>query len=434
MSVPEEGRIYKDKEKIIPIHTDDIALFNETPTNIAVDRISWVKQGPAYRNEEGNNFIHFHLTGEGNQYTNLSKTTLNVKIQIVNEDGSFFVQETGKRTAVPVDNILHSLWDHVDVKLNNKVVSFSTNNYMYKSLFENLLFFNKNARDFQTHSFGFFGESGNFAQTNPTASPFNSGMFARYQLFKGQQFIHEEIDPQTNQFLLDEDTRQPILHDPTVVEFEGPLLADILGVNKVILNAVDIDIFLQPSSDAFRLVTFPQGTKAKIKIVDIYLNVCKIDVDPAARLGINKGLEMGKDALYPFRQGDVIIKRVTAGSYGATLDNLFQGYVPSKVLVGFVDSSAYSGNFNMNPFHFQHFNVSKIGFFVDNIPTPTQPLEVNIKNGAYLEGYLSLFRVSGKLNDDIDFGIDRTAYRQGYNLFGFNVDPTTCEDMSYKEK
>ena len=44
-----------------------------------------------------------------------------------------------KESGLPVDNILHSLWSSVDVKLNHTLVSSSGTNYMYKALIENLL-------------------------------------------------------------------------------------------------------------------------------------------------------------------------------------------------------------------------------------------------------------------------------------------------------
>ena len=41
------------------------------------------------------------------------------------------------------------------------------------------------------------------------------------------------------------------------------------------------------------------------------------------------------------------------GSYGEVLEDIFQGEVPSKLLIGFVDSDAYNGHFNKNPYHFK---------------------------------------------------------------------------------
>ena len=99
--------------------------------------------------------------------------------------------------------------------------------------------------------------------------------------------------------------------------------------------------------------------------------------------------------------------------------------------MGFVESESYNGAFNKNPFHFQNFNLSKIGFYVDGESVPRQPLEFDFNNCQYLQGLLSLYKVTGKLNENTDIGITRSSYREGYNLIGFEVDPTTSPDFRY---
>ena len=44
---------------------------------------------------------------------------------------------------------------------------------------------------------------------------------------------------------------------------------------------------------------------------------------------------------------------------------MWQGEVPSRLVVGMVKSQAFNGDNNLNPYHFEHFDVSNIGFFVN---------------------------------------------------------------------
>ena len=60
--------------------------------------------------------------------------------------------------------------------MNNNLVSESGTNYMYKALLEALLTYDKNAKRIQLSNEGFTGDSGNFAQINPDAPPFNHGL------------------------------------------------------------------------------------------------------------------------------------------------------------------------------------------------------------------------------------------------------------------
>ena len=154
------------------------------------------------------------------------------------------------------------MWGSVDIKLNQKLVSTSGTNYMYKALIENSLNYNHNCKKIQMSSIGFTGESGSFTQTHPQKLPANYGFKERGDWFKKVTTIPENTT------------------DPTCVEFMGPLMADICNEDRYILNGVDIDIKLWPNRDEFHLITYPNGTLAKLVIEEIKLLVCKVKLSP----------------------------------------------------------------------------------------------------------------------------------------------------------
>ena len=63
-----------------------------------------------------------------------------------------------------------------------------------------------------------------------------------------------------------------------ISEFSGPLLADICNQGRLILDNVDIDINLWPTKDEFHILT-SENLKCKLTIEDIYLNICKVQVN-----------------------------------------------------------------------------------------------------------------------------------------------------------
>ena len=52
---------------------------------------------------------------------------------------------------------------------------------------------------------------------------------------------------------------------------------------------ISIDIKLWPTRDEFRLITHPPGLKCKLNIEEIYLDVCKVSVNPEVMMGHNAG-------------------------------------------------------------------------------------------------------------------------------------------------
>ncbi|GFX35856.1 integrase catalytic domain-containing protein [Trichonephila clavipes] len=95
----------------------------------------------------GNNFIlfltlfdnapvEFHISGSAEDYIYFSQTQLYVKAKIVKVDNTPITKDD---TIGPVNLFLYSLFSQVDVSLNDRVVSNSSNTYPYRSYIETLL-------------------------------------------------------------------------------------------------------------------------------------------------------------------------------------------------------------------------------------------------------------------------------------------------------
>ena len=384
------------------IHTEELALFSRPPVNVAEDKISWTEIRSSFMSGGEYSSVQFTIPGNSSQYVKLSDSELHVKINIEKEDGMAFDKSTERMEAgLPIDLILHSVWSSVDIKMNHALVSTSGTDYMYKALLETLLNYNENSKKIQLANAGFSGDSGNFAQTHPLVPPLNKGLRTRYIWF-------------------DENS--------VSVEFIGPLMANICNQDRLILPGVDIDIKLWPTRDEFRLMTHLEDIRCKLIVEDISFHVCKVKVSPEVMMGHNAGLEIS-DSVYPFQRTDIHTFNVSDNLYATNLEDIWQGEVPTRLVVRMVKSQAYNGDMSLNPFHFQHFNVSSIGFFVDG-----ESIKMDVENGQYLQGLISLYRVSGKLMENSDIGISRENYKQGYNLIGFYVDPTTSADLRYLGK
>ena len=215
------------------IHTEQIALFSRPPVNVAEDIISWHEIRPSYMSNAEYSSINFSIARNSTQYVKLSDTELYVRMTIQKDDGApfFNVDDDNKllpinrrETGTPINFILHTMWSSVDIKMNNNLVSESGTNYMYKALMEALLTYNENTKNIQLSNEGFTGDSGDFTQINPDSPPYNHGLKVCSKWFK----------------------------DVVVVEFIGPLMADICNQDRLILPGVDIDIKLWPTHDEFR--------------------------------------------------------------------------------------------------------------------------------------------------------------------------------------
>ena len=375
------------------IHTEEIALFSGPPVNVAEDRVSWHEICLSYMSNAEYSSINFSILGNSTQYVKLSDTELYVRIAIQKENGTPYkvIDENNqllplnqKETGTPIDFILHSMWSGVDIKMNNNLVSESGTNYMYKALMEALLTYDENTKKIQLSHEGFTGDSGDFTQINPDTPPYNHGLKVCHKWFK----------------------------DFAVVEFVGPLMADICNQDRLILPGVDIDIKLWPTPDKFRLITFPVGLRCKLLIDEIYLNVCKVNVSPEVMTGHDAALEIA-DSIYPFVRTDIRTFNIAEGNFGMNIEDIWLGEVPTRLVVGLVKSQAYNGDYHFNPYHFEHFDVSDIGFYVNGEATPCPAYKLDLENGIYLQGLNSLYKITGKTMENSNIGITRDLYVAG---------------------
>ena len=356
--------------------------------------------------------IEFCIPGNSLQYVDLANTELHTELEITKANGDPLDTDPPnyEESGLPIDMIHHTMWSNVIVELNNNVVSFSNTNYMYKAAIETLLSHSHDSKINQLSVIGFTGDEGHFDAIHPTnppagkdASYLNRGLYRTSGWFRGNKSA----------------------------QFAGPLLADICNQNRLILNGVDINIKLWPTKDSFRLMTSPNGLNCKLVIKDIYLDVCKVDVSPSVMLAQNKLLQDNITAKYPHQKTEVKTFNIPARQSAFTVENVYQGGVPSKLIIGLVDQEAYDGNFSKNPLKFGHYDLASAGFYVNGIPTPKRPIRLDVKNNKYLDGLLSLYRVTDKIWDNTDLGITRQTYKDGLTLLGFDVDPTSSSDFRY---
>lgn len=408
----------------------ELNLFQLPPINNSFIKRQWCEHQPSFVNDKS--AVEFNISGSGTQYTDLSNTYLKVQVRIKEVGGQKDFEQIVKRqnvennhSAIPVDNILHSLWSDVQVKLNGSLVSTSNTNYAYKAYIEKILKFNSMAKEKQLIFCGFSGDKGYMDQCNVWQPPFSKGLSKRWSWMQG---IETKIS-RGKEATASEADEDEIWPTPTCVEYMGPLMADICQQDRLILNGVNMDFKFIPQEDKFRLITFPTGTKAEIHLDEIKLMVCRVTLANETFLGVERILPT-MPVVYPFSRTDVRTFNINAGQYEETYEDLFQGEVPSKMIVGMVKSKSYSGSFDLNPFRFRPFDIHSMGFYVDDESVPRQPFEFNVRDCGYLEGLQSLYEVTGKWGKNTDLDITRETYRQGFFLVGFDVDGATAPNLT----
>lgn len=124
--------ILKDSPECVK---SELELFSLNPTQTVIESGLWVQFHPLSNVFDGGP-VEFHIASSGEEYLDLNLTQLYVKVKIVKTDGGAIAKDV---QIGPVNLFLHSLFSQVDVTLNDRLVSDSSNTYPFKAYLQTLL-------------------------------------------------------------------------------------------------------------------------------------------------------------------------------------------------------------------------------------------------------------------------------------------------------
>ena len=161
----------------------ELALFDMPPTQITQEKGLWTEYHPLTNAADGGP-IEFQVSGT-DEYIDLANSNLFVRAKITKADGSNL--DDGQDVG-PVNNWMHSLFSQVDILLNGKVISPSSNTYPYRCMIETLLNYGDDAKKSQLSAQLFYKDTARKMEVvKPTEddATANRGLKARYEFTKG---------------------------------------------------------------------------------------------------------------------------------------------------------------------------------------------------------------------------------------------------------
>ena len=377
--------IHKDST---PCAKSELDLFMVPPTQTAIEKGYFAQYFPV-ANIDGTGPLEFNISGSGDEYMDLGSSYLHVKAKIVKADGKPLT-DTDK--VAPINLVLHSLFSQVDVSLNERIISPSTNTYPYRAYIETLLNYGEDAKKSLLTCEGFYKDTKPSDLTIPGT---NEGLKKRYELTKNSQ----------------------------VLDMIGQLHCDIFQQNRLLLNLVDLKIKMIRSTPNFCLISSEETPDYKIVLEHASLYIRKVKPAPAVSLGHAKALEK-TTAKYPIDRVICKTYSISTGSWSFLQDNVFLGTMPKRMIVTLLPNAAMSGQYKSNPLLFDHHNVNFMCVYVDGQPIPSKPLEMDYDSKNYIRAYHTLF---AGFNQDKGLFIDREDFARGCTLYAFDLTPDMCD-------
>lgn len=372
----------------------ELELFTTPPVNVSMDRGEFTAYHPLSTiSDDGP--LEFTVPGTPEEYIDVGRTKLFVKLKITKLDGSNIAADAKVSSA---NLLLHSLFSQIDLKLNERLVTPSVNTYPYKAYLETLLSHGKGSKESWLMGEMWRDDDTSMAANDPEADDANPGLVARAAELSGSK----------------------------VVEMIGRPHCDLFQQDRYLLNGVTMALKLTRSTKNFHLMA-PDAAAFKVVLLDAALHVRKVKINPTIALHHAKILDQGKTAKYPLRRGVVTTFTVGQGSLSFNKENLVAGQLPRRVVIGFVTNKAFNGAATDNPFLFQNFDLNFLTLSTGSQHYPSQPLNPNYRAGEYIEAFNALYQNTGMVNSDRGMGITPTTFKEGHCLYAFDLTADMAE-------
>lgn len=366
-----------------PIHKNssiavlpNMDLFGVPTTQVSIENTTETEFRPLSAPKPGIP-IEFQFTPGIDQYIAWSETYLLIKMKIIltKSDGTS-ASSTEYDDLLPVNNFMHSLFESIELKIGNKVITYSPHSYMYRAYIENLLSSSQESRD------GHLGVSG-------------------------------WDDSTTN--------RKAWFKDGKEMEFMGRLHIDLANQCRSLVGGLPISLTLKQNDPAFYL-NYSGSFKAEPIFTAASLHVVSHKVSNFLLEAHRKAASIAPFK-YPINRVEIRHITVAAQSNDAVIDNLIIGQMPRRMFVCFVKNSAFTGSLAEDPYEFKPNNVTYIAAFINGTQYPTNAYTPDFTKGLFTRPYLDLFRVTDQNVTDSNFKLTKNSYKTNKCIFPFNFSP-----------
>lgn len=365
----------------------NLDIHSDIPTQIGVQSAYFINVNPQNTIENASQ-INFRIVSSLNEIIHPSKTRQKMRIQIRKFDGPKATDgssgegkdcwkrvetknkggggteevEIEENKVIPVNNIIQSIWKNVLVKINDQVVSNGESMYAYRGDIESkLMTTNEGKKNLRLG--GFYEEK----------RPWES---VKDKKIDWKQDFPPLLKP--NEFDPGWQKRYGFTHNEEskgIWEISGPIHSEVFELaNKILPPETILNVeFTKHHQNGFYLLTDRTENQNTylIEILDMQLEIHYLVCD-AELVQEMKEVALKKPYTYSLRQ--VIMRWINQPSGITSINSInllaTKNKLPRRLFVGFVDSRAFAGKQNLDPFHYQHLNMTDSVLTIGNANRP----------------------------------------------------------------
>jgi hypothetical protein len=371
-------------------------LFSVPATQTTVDR-SYSTEYRPINVLDSRSWIEFVIPTAIDEYVDLAETrfALTLRMDLLKDNVA-----TGDWDKIaPVNNLLHSIFEEVDLIIGDKHLTTSLQDYPFLSYFRSLTGYSQSAKKSFMRTQGW--DTG-------TSSSLQAISVERSRMFKPSSTAS---DQKTGK----------------VVQLIGKLNLDFAQQIKPILGGATIRLKLTPHSPSFYLHASDKDLKPKITFLDAYLEVKKREVSHDIVQAHEAALKNGP-ARYPVSQMEVKKFIINTGVLDAKIDNALNGQMPRSIWMGLVDNRGTNGDIEYYPFNFENCGVNYVACYVNGQQYPMKAYQPDYGSKQFTREYYSLFDSLHQIHSHPNLKITEDEFATGgFCLYGIDMSADQSE-------
>ena len=382
---------------MIDVEMESVGLSNiremekGATTQYDIEKGAYEKIGPRVKNDSTFEFeIH-----NSKSAIELNKTEVGLKLRVQKADGTNL--EATDHVGL-VNYAIASLFNNLEIKLNNKTITHGSSNYAERAIMEVLLSYNEDA----------------------VKSWLQAGLYE-----KDTAGRMDAADPSAGDDVVNHGLKKRSEHTKLsrLLTLRGKLHEDIFHQGRFLPPGVKMELRFSRNSDAYCLMSNVENAAYKIVIEEMALYVRKADMYSEA-----EQILTGKQRVIPIDRVTMKEFNVTQGGNMFIENALHSGQMPKQLCMAFIDNKGHTGSYKHNPFHWAHADVKKVSLFRDGQIINGLPLSTDFANGDAIDGFWSLSRATNTRFANAGTLIELDDYKKGgYTLWAYDLSPSQSD-------
>lgn len=378
-------------------------VFTEAPIQQMVKKYQDVEVF-SFNNVTTDSSITFQVRGTSNEWIDLDDTYLMVKYKLLTRAGANIAneQDTCPQT-FEEPNLFHNLWSNVDMTIDNTKIKSVVTPYPMRAYIESLLTTTQDGLHEMYETEGFWKEKA------------------------GESFdvaVQDTVDHIDANTAWRKEVQLKNKGSPERVLF-GKLAHDLWRQGRNIPPLHDLKLELTANRPEFYLRSSQAaGQEHKLQLTEVKLLVRKVRLYDDAQAKIDEAITEAGVIKYPINRVQVKSHAVARGTKVLQEDNIISGQIPSRVIVGMVDSDAFAGTYAKSPFNFKSYNVQEMYLYHGGDTYPSTRYTTSFTSKDALVPWMNLKRYVTPghpfFNHTIKYGDFLSG---GYTLWVFDLTP-----------